>query len=124
VFIADDDDRFRTTLSDALVAQGYEVIEASDGAQALEKLSMAADGQSVSPDVILLDVVMPGFSGLGVLSVMGRLSGHAPILLVTALADRSVDLFAARFGAHRVFRKPIDIEEVLESVLEAAKKGH
>jgi signal transduction histidine kinase len=68
VFLADDDEEFRTGLKQALVARGYEVREANDGATALELRARAADGRHPPPDVVVLDVRMPGCSGLGVLT--------------------------------------------------------
>jgi CheY-like chemotaxis protein len=123
VFLADDDDDFRTGLKQALVTRGYEVREANDGATALELLARAADGRSPPPDVVVLDVRMPGCSGLGVLSAMRKLPVMPPTLLVTGFRDSSVNVLAERLGVFRVLFKPVEVDPVLEAVLEAAQRG-
>jgi DNA-binding NtrC family response regulator len=123
VFLADDDDDFRTGLKQALVARGYEVREANDGATALEVLARAADGRYPPPDVVVLDVRMPGCSGLGVLNAMGKLPLMPPTLLVTGFRDPSVNVLAERLGVFRVLFKPVGVDQVLAVVLEAAQRG-
>ena len=121
VFLADDDEEFREGLKQALIARGYEVREANDGATALELLARAADGRHPSPDVVVLDVRMPRCSGLGVLSAMGKLPVMPPTLLVTGFRDPSINILAERLGVFRVLFKPIGVDEVLAAVLEAQK---
>jgi signal transduction histidine kinase/CheY-like chemotaxis protein len=123
VFLADDDDEFRTSLKQSLVERGYEVREASDGATALELLARAADGRHPAPDVVVLDVRMPGCSGLGVVSAMGKLPVMPPTLLVTGFRDSSVNVLAERLGVFRVLFKPIEVDQVIAVVLEAAQRG-
>ena len=120
VFLADDDEIFRLVLKDELVEHGYDVEDVSDGARALELLAMAADGLAPYPDVVVLDVRMPGYSGLGVLNVMRRFSQRPPTLLLTAVPDRSIDILARTLGAYGVMHKPVELAEVLEAVDAAA----
>jgi CheY-like chemotaxis protein len=122
ILLADDDELFRATLREELVEQGYEVIETSNGAEALEELARAADARGAVPDVLVLDVCMPGLSGLGVLDIMRRFPQQPPTLLITGFADKSIDVFASRFGAYRVLRKPVDLDEVLAAVVDAAQR--
>lgn len=121
VFLADDDEHFRRLLSRELRRMGYDVVCAANGAQALELLSRAADGEGEIPDVVILDVMMPGYSGLGVLEAMRRFAVRPPTFLVTGFSDDSVHIIARRLGATRVLFKPIDLDELLEAILEAAK---
>lgn len=121
VFIADDDAVFRSILRKELHGLGYDVCEASDGAQAIEVLALAADGLAAYPDVVLLDVCMPELSGLGVLRMMRRFKNPPPTFLLTGFADPSVDVVAHNLGATRLFHKPIDLEELVSAVLDAAK---
>jgi DNA-binding NtrC family response regulator len=123
VFLADDDDGFRAALRDALVARGCRVREASDGATALGLLASATDGGEPPPDVVVLDVRMPGCSGLGVMNAMGKLSVVPPTLLVTGFRDPSIHVLAERLGVFRVLFKPLPVDEVLGVVFEAAKRG-
>jgi CheY-like chemotaxis protein len=121
VLLADDDDSFRTTIRRVLEEEGYAVTEASNGVETIELLASAADGQGTVPDVVVLDVHMPGYSGLGVLSVMRRFRERPRAIVVTGLADPSIDAFARRLGAVRVIPKPIDLDCLLSEVLAAAK---
>ncbi|MBX3212488.1 MAG: response regulator [Labilithrix sp.] len=119
VFLADDDDLFRAVLKDELIAHGYAVEDVSDGAQALELLAMAADGLAAPPDVVVLDVRMPGYSGLGVLNVMRRFAKRPPTLLLTAVPDTSIDVLARTMGAFGVLHKPVELDDILDAVEEA-----
>lgn len=123
VFLADDDDAFRGALREALVDRGYDVREASEGATALGLLAGAADGSQLAPDVVVLDVRMPGCSGLGVLNAMGKLPIMPPTLLVTGFRDSSINVLAERLGVFRVLFKPVGVDQVVGAVLEAAQKG-
>lgn len=116
VLVVDDDVAFRSMMRRRLVRHGYEVLEASDGEGALDALSGA-----VQPDVVVLDVMMPRCSGLGVLDILRTLKRTPPTLLVTGFDDRSVDVVAGRLGALRVFHKPFELDELLDGILEAAK---
>lgn len=120
VFLADDDEVLRLVLREELLAHGYAVEDVGDGARALELLSMAADGLAPVPDVVILDVRMPGYSGLGVLNVMRRFARRPPTLLLTGVPDRSIDILGRTLGAYRVLHKPIELCEVLAAVRDAA----
>lgn len=118
VLIADDDSAFRGLMRRRLLRQGYEVIEASDGEGALNVLA-----SGVRPDVVVLDVLMPRCSGLGVIEILRGLGRAPPTLMVTGFMDRSIDLVANRLGAFRVFHKPFALEDLVTGVFEAAKSS-
>jgi two-component system response regulator MprA len=120
VFLADDDEPSRRLLARELEAVGYSVIQACDGAEALQRLASAADGAAPMPDAVVLDVCMPGISGLGVLSVMRRFRHPPPTFLMTGFSHESVDVVAERRGAVRIFHKPIDVEELLAAIRNVA----
>jgi DNA-binding response OmpR family regulator len=119
VFLADDDDLLRLVVKEALLDQGYQVNDVGDGATALEMLAMAADGIGAVPDVVILDVRMPGYSGLGVLKMTRRFARQPATLLLTALPDPSIDILARGFGAHGVLRKPVDLAILIGAVHDA-----
>lgn len=119
ILVADDDASARRAIRSALVDDGYDVVEACDGADALELLASAADC-GTAPDVVVLDVRMPRFSGLGVLRMLKAFARPPATVVVTAFADRSVDVFAHNFGAFRVLHKPLDLDELRATVLAAA----
>ncbi|HSO33511.1 MAG TPA: response regulator [Labilithrix sp.] len=119
IFLVDDDDSFRRLLAKQLVAHGYAVVEAGDGAAALEWLAITADGEGTPPDVVVLDVSMPGYSGLGILKAMRGFAARPPTLIITGFRDSSVDVLARNLGAARVLHKPVDLDDVLDAVLDA-----
>lgn len=123
VLVVDDDSSFRCALRIALVEEGYEVMEASDGEGALELLAHAADGTGTAPDALVLDVLMPGCSGLGILELLRRFGRPPPTVLVTGFRDRSIDVLARRLGAVQVVHKPVELDEILAAVLGAIKGG-
>ena len=118
VLIADDDDDLRATLKELLLAGGYAVIEASDGDETLELLSTAVDGGGDLPDLVILDFIMPGFSGLGILRVMRPSMRMPPTIIMTGFPDPSVEAIARGLGAVRVLRKPVDADALTAIVRE------
>lgn len=121
VLLADDDEDFRRLMRRVLVNHGYDVLEASDGAQALELLAAAADGKTAAPDVVMLDVMMPECSGLGILAATRRFPRRPSTFLVTSFNDPSLELLARRYGAAGVIHKPVDLDNVLATVGNALK---
>ena len=119
IFLVDDDASFRGVLASVLASHGYAVVEAGDGAAALEWLATVADGEGTPPDVVVLDVSMPGYSGLGILRAMRGFAARPPTLIITGFHDRSVDVLARNLGAARVLHKPVDLDDVLGAVLDA-----
>ena len=104
VLIVDDQDANRLLLRDLLESQGHEVAEAVDGVEALQRVADAA------PDVVLLDVGMPGIDGFEVCRRLKADPATAtiPVLLVTALSQRDQRLLGIGAGANDYITKPID----------------
>jgi signal transduction histidine kinase len=118
VLVVDDDPAVRETLADVLALAGHEVLLASDGPKAL-----AEAGRS-DPDVILLDVMMPGMSGLEVLACLRaeeRFEG-VPVILVTALADARDRVAGLAAGADDYLAKPFDTAELIARVQTAVRQ--
>jgi len=116
VLVVDDDEANRTLLCDPLRAHGYEVEEAENGLVALEKILRRP------PDVILLDVMMPKMDGIEVCRQVKKNAATAPIpiLMVTALSERKERLVAIQAGANDYLSKPIDLQDVILRVGNAA----
>jgi CheY-like chemotaxis protein len=123
VLVADDDADMRHALSLLLSRGGYQVLETGDGAQALELLAAAADGDGPRPDVLILDFCMPELSGIGVLKVLRRFGRVPPTILITGFPGSSVEAFARSAGALTVLRKPVDGDDVLAAVHAALAKA-
>jgi two-component system, OmpR family, response regulator MprA len=117
VLVVDDDAPIRRMLIRTLAAEGYEVETAADGGEAL-----AAVERSV-PDLLVLDVAMPGVDGLDVCRRVRRAGLGLPILLLTArdaVADRVVGLDA---GADDYLVKPFAAEELLARARALLRRG-
>ena len=120
IFLAEDDDDMRSLISTSLQADGYEVIEAKDGAELLELLAGATTSPMQRPDIIVSDVLMPGYSGLGVLAALHKSSWNVPVILITARRDESVVNDAKRLGASAIVHKPFDIDDLRMAILNVA----
>ena len=107
VLIAEDDEGVRTALSRALKFEGYDVVVANDGAEALEAVKTA------EPDVIVLDVMMPHIDGLTACRRMRAKGIDTPILMLTARQDVSDRVAGLDAGADDYLPKPYALEELL-----------
>ncbi len=110
LLLVDDDDSIRTSLARALELEGYEVETAPDGDRALDRLGEARF------DAVLLDVMMPGRSGLDVARTMRSSDDSTPILMLTArheVTDRVAGLDA---GADDYLPKPFALDELLARI--------
>ncbi|MBI5444033.1 MAG: response regulator [Deltaproteobacteria bacterium] len=108
----DDDDSIRFLLKEELLADGHEVHTAADGPSALRAVE---DGR---PDVVVLDIKMPGMSGLEVLERLKRDDPRLPVFLLTAYADHRAD--ASRYGADGYFVKSPNLGPLKAAVRQAA----
>ncbi|HEY3934288.1 MAG TPA: hybrid sensor histidine kinase/response regulator [Gemmatimonadales bacterium] len=108
VLVVDDQEPNRQLLHDMLEIDGHDVVEAADGLTALA-LAAARD-----PDVILLDVSMPGLDGFEVCEQLRRspVTAATPVLLITALDQRENRIKGVAAGANDYLVKPIDRDEV------------
>jgi two-component system response regulator MprA len=108
--VVDDEPALREALKRALRQQAYEVDVAANGHEAIDRL-----GQ-VSPDLIVLDILMPGIDGLEVCRFLRRIGNRTPVLMLTAkdaVADRVAGLDA---GADDYLVKPFALDELLARV--------
>ena len=104
ILIVDDDSVERETLRALLMERGYNLAFAPNGAEALEKAA------TLAPDLILLDVMMPGMDGFEVCQRLRAdpLLAEVPIIMVTALDDQSTRLRGLEVGADDFLTKPYD----------------
>ena len=111
VLVVEDEDAVRSMLTEALELEGHQVAALKSGTAVVE--ACRAD----PPDVVLLDVVLPGMSGLDLLALLKTdpTLHHLPVLLVSARDDETV-VEGLRRGAHDYIRKPFDLKELLARV--------
>ncbi|MFD9001799.1 response regulator transcription factor [Streptomyces sp. NPDC059582] len=106
VLLAEDDRAIRHALERALALEGYQVTAVADGVEAL------AHAHRNPPDVLVLDVMMPGIDGLQVCRVLRAEGDRTPILMLTALVETADRIAGLDAGADDYVVKPFDVEEV------------
>ncbi|MBI4611138.1 MAG: sigma-54-dependent Fis family transcriptional regulator [Candidatus Rokubacteria bacterium] len=116
VLVVDDEPDMRWLLTSVLRDQDFEVATAEDGQAALEQISREP------PDVVLLDLKMPGLDGLQVLERANAADPHMPVVIVTAYGDLPSAVQAMRLGAYDYLTKPFDHDEILFTVRRALEK--
>ena len=110
ILLADDDRAIRDALARALTLEGYDVVQASDGAQALTAV------QGGSLDLAVLDVMMPNLDGLTVCRVLRAEKNRLPILMLTARTETQDRVAGLDAGADDYLAKPFDLDELLARV--------
>ncbi len=113
VLVVDDDAVLRRVVRAVLEADGFSVIEASDGEQGLK---LAAE---VHPGVVILDVMMPGMDGVEVCRRMDHTSTR--VLMLTALGDVTTEVASMEAGARGFLTKPFSSMDLLDRVEELLK---
>jgi two-component system KDP operon response regulator KdpE len=109
VLVVDDEPQIRRVLRSTLSFRGYELVEAGSGEEALEQ------ARKVKPDLILLDVNLPGISGLETCRALRRFTA-APIIMLTVRNAERDKVAALDAGADDYVTKPFGIEELLARV--------
>jgi len=109
ILVVDDTEFMVQTLVDIFSAEGYRVSSARSGSEAVELY------EHLLPDLVTLDLVMPGMDGLATLSALREMDPAARIVVVsgTGLEDKVID--AVRQGARNYLLKPFDRDKVLET---------
>jgi CheY-like chemotaxis protein len=111
VLVVEDDEAIRQTVADVLEDVGYSVDAVGDGAQAIQQI------ERQRPDLIVLDLHMPGMDGWEFLAVKANRSGLAdvPVLVLSAATERGIGNAQAQ-GAPIYVRKPFALDELLAEV--------
>ncbi|MFA9398080.1 MAG: response regulator transcription factor [Clostridiaceae bacterium] len=100
ILIADDEMRMRILISDFLINEGYEVIEASDGKEALEKFF-----EDTTIHLVILDIMMPYYTGIEVCEEIKKIS-NVPIIMLTAKTTENDELYGFQKGTDEYIKKP------------------
>ena len=112
VLVVDDEDDIRNLVHDILTGSGYEVFIASTGEEALTKVV------ALKPDLVILDVVMPGMSGLEVcrlIKAKPNLKGTR-VLMLSALSRAVDQKLIADAGADIYMKKPFSVHDLLSKI--------
>ena len=119
VLLVEDEEPLRRVMKDLLEREGYAVVEARDGVQALDEVDRRA------PDVIILDLNLPGLDGYGVLQqIRSRpATRHIPVMVLTAKGDEDNEVRVFELGADDFITKPFRAR-ALSARLEAVLGRH
>lgn len=107
ILIVEDDDVFRRRLAQAFADRGFEVREARDADEALEA------ARHDTPEFVVVDLRMPGRSGLDVVRELKALDAATSIVVLTGYGSIATALEAVRLGAQHYLTKPADVEAIL-----------
>ena len=113
VLVVDDDPEMRALILDVLQQEGYEVVEAKDGAEAVRAL------RSRDFDIILMDKNMPGPTGLDLLPGLQRVCPHSRVIMMMAFGDVPSYMEAVEKGAAEYLFKPFRMEEMKAAIRKA-----
>ncbi len=118
VLVADDEKNMRWVLAQALEGEGFEVVQAVDGKEAIASVS------DQIPDILVLDHKMPAPDGMEVLRRL-RADGHTfPIIMLTAHGNVALAVEAMKAGATEYLTKPFDLEELKIAIDKAIRIGN
>ena len=116
VLVVDDDISFAESLTDILMAKGYDAVAVNSGEDALEKIKES------SFDVALMDIKMPVMDGVRTFKEIKKLRSSTTVIMMTAYSMDDLIHDALKEGAYGVLRKPLDIEQVIKRI-EISKVG-
>ena len=112
ILVVDDSPTERHVISELLVRSGYQVITAENGEEGIEK------ARREKPDLILMDVVMPGLNGYQATRTLTRdeTTKHIPIIVCTSKGQETDKIWGLRQGAQDYLVKPVNGEELLSKI--------
>lgn len=109
ILLVDDDEEFREEMSSCL--EGYKVIEASSGQQALEMIK-----RPNAIDLVILDVIIPGLRGTEVLKQMRKIRPDLPIIILTGQSSKEIAIESLKGHADDYIEKPFEVQKFLSTI--------
>jgi two-component system nitrogen regulation response regulator NtrX len=116
ILVVDDEESIRGTLRLILEYEGYEYLEAADGRSAL-----SVNGEC-QPDLILLDIKMPGMDGLELLRRLNKEGGHSQVVVISGHGTIATAVEATKLGAFDFLEKPLEREKLLLTIRNALEQ--
>ncbi|HTM20043.1 MAG TPA: sigma-54 dependent transcriptional regulator [Kofleriaceae bacterium] len=116
ILVADDEPNLRRVLLAILQREGHDVVQAADGAEALERLDETID-------VVITDLKMPKVDGMEVLRQAGTRTPSTPVIMITAFGSVGNAVEAVKLGAFDYIEKPFEQEQIRQIVEKAVKQG-
>lgn len=115
--LVDDEVEFVSTLAERLQIRGIQARTATDGQEAIAVI------ESERPQVVVLDIMMPGIGGLEVLDHVKKNFPDIEVILLTGRGSTKEGIEGMRLGAFDFLMKPVKIEELIPKMIEAFKKA-
>jgi DNA-binding response OmpR family regulator len=94
-----------------LIAEGYEVYKATNGSTALQMV------KEIKPQLVLLDIMMPGISGIDTLKEIKKIDPNISVIMVSGVTDETIAKSALEYGAYDYVTKPIDFDYLNTTIL-------
>jgi DNA-binding response OmpR family regulator len=110
ILFVDDDAELREIVKEQLCSEGYVLDEAEDGNRAIEKIKLQ------TYDLLLLDITMPGKSGMDVLKFAKETSPGCHVIMLTGMVGLSVAIESLKLGADDYITKPYNMDYLLASI--------
>lgn len=117
VLIVDDEEEFANTLAERLVLRGFDAVSVGNADEAISVIK----GDWV-PDVALLDLKMPGLSGLDVLEMIKKLKPGIEAIMITGHGSTASGIEGMKKGLFDYLMKPVDINDLVTKINEAVQK--
>jgi DNA-binding NtrC family response regulator len=117
ILIVDDDDQLRISFVRLLSEEGYRVFAAASAEAGIRMVKEAA------PDLVILDVRLPGMSGLDAFKAIHRMEPKLPVIIMTAYGTTETAIEATKMGAYDYVLKPFDIPGILSMIQQALDSG-
>ena len=118
VMVVDDASFMRMRCRQMLDDNGFDVVEAANG---IEAISAYTHHQ---PDIVLMDITMPGMDGIAALKEILKIDPGAKVAMVTAMGQQALVIEALKSGAKDFVMKPFDQERILETIKKALWAGN
>ncbi len=118
ILVVDDEESIRLSLEGILLDEGFRALFASNGEDAIRMV------QEEDPDLILLDIWMPGIDGMETLARIKESRPNQPVIMMSGHGTIETAVKATRLGAYDFIEKPLSLEKILLSIQNAMKVGH
>lgn len=112
IMVVDDDPGMRLTLAGIIEEEGFEILEAADGYQAVNL------AREHSVDLIFMDIIMPGMNGVEAFQEIKWISPGTTVVMMTGFSDSKLVVEALQHGAHSIGHKPFKVSWVIETLRE------
>jgi len=117
LLLVDDEDEFRRATSRTLERRGFAVAEAADGKQALAAIKRER------PDIVVLDLKMPGMSGIETLQEIRKIESSLPVIILTGHGDYDAAMAGIKLEIVDFLQKPVDVEQLGERIRSLLSRG-